>query len=436
MAIVRLSGDVAKEIQARLFHRDGGPAQSHRLHFGELRSAGGDLLDRCLSVWMQGPHSYTGEDVVEFHIHGGYTLAHLAVQACLEAGARLARPGEFTMRAFLNGKLDLAQAEAVQQLIASRHQKAAQLAAHNLIGAFSRQVEEIREDLLRWLTVLEAEIDFGDEIESIPPQQGLERCAHVTTQLNRLLEGARGGQACAEGLRTVLLGPPNAGKSTLLNLLLGTERALVTPIPGTTRDTIEEMAVLGGIVLKLVDTAGIHDQAQDMVERLGIDRSRQQGAAADLILLVIDGSQRLPAMDELVELAGKIPCVVFLNKRDIGRVVSIDDVHELLPLAQVLEVSFLEESGERIALKAIVATARQASGEHDQVFSLTRRQLEALTRCRNSLDLVRSTLETGYSAEFICLDLRNAIGALGEIQGIDISEEVLDRIFSTFCLGK
>jgi tRNA modification GTPase len=340
------------------------------------------------------------------------------------------------MRAFLNGKLDLAQAEAVGQLIASRHERAAQLAASNLAGVFSRQVEELREKLLQWLTVLEAEIDFGDEIESIPPHQGLERCQAHLDYLDRLIAGARGGQVCAEGLRTVLLGPPNAGKSTLLNLLLGTERALVTPVPGTTRDTIEEMAVIGGVVLKLVDTAGIRSQPQDLVEQLGIDRSRQQGAAADLILLVVDGSQPLANLDELVELAGKAPCLVFLNKRDLGKVVAVEDLQERLPQAEIQEISFRSPEGAETALQAISRSARGATAECDQVFSLTRRQLEALTRCRNSLNLVRSTLEAGHSAEFVCLDLRNAIGALGEIQGIDISEEVLDRIFSSFCLGK
>lgn len=435
MAIVRLSGAQALPIQTRLF-RTRSAAESHRLQFGELVGSDGALIDRCLSVWMQGPRSYTGEDVVEFHTHGGSTLAALTVQACLESGARLARPGEFTMRAFLNGKIDLAQAEAVQQLIASRHQKAAQLAAQNLVGAFSQQVETMRDQLLQWLTLLEAEIDFGDEIDSFPAEAGLQRCQTHLETLDRLLEGAQGGQMCAEGLRTVLLGPPNAGKSTLLNLILGKERALVTPIPGTTRDTLEEMTVLGGIVLHVVDTAGIRSEPGDLVEKLGIDRSRIQGAAADLILLVLDGSQPLPDMDEFVALAENAATVVLLNKSDLGSSVAPDEIQSKLPHATLTQLSLIKPEGTQQALEEITAAARRVTGQHDQVFTLTRRQLEALTRCRESLNLVRSTLEAGYSAEFVCLDLRKAIGALGEIQGIDITDEVLDRIFSTFCLGK
>jgi tRNA modification GTPase len=435
VAIVRLSGRLAFHVQSKLF-RMRSKAESHRLQFGELVGSDGTLIDRCLSVWMQGPGSYTGEDVVEFHTHGGSTLAALTVQACLESGARLARPGEFTMRAFLNGKIDLAQAEAVQQLIASRHQKAAQLAAQNLVGAFSHQVETLRDQLLQWLTLLEAEIDFGDEVDSYPAEAGLLRCQTHLDTLDRLLEGAQGGQVCAEGLRTVLLGPPNAGKSTLLNLILGRERALVTPIPGTTRDTLEEMTVLGGIVLHVVDTAGIRSEPGDLVEKLGIDRSRRQGAAADLILLVLDGSQPLPDMDEFLALAENVGTVVFLNKSDLGTLVSAEELCQRLPLATFCQLSLIRPEGAQVALDEIMTAARRVTGQHDQVFSLTRRQLEALTRCRESLNLVRSTLEAGYSAEFVCLDLRKAIGALGEIQGIDITDEVLDRIFSTFCLGK
>ncbi len=453
MAIIRLSGPHSVAIASKIFSRPKGRQldESHRLALGRLTNLRGELIDQCLAVWMQQPHSYTGEDVVELHTHGGSILAQSALQACLEAGARLANPGEFTMRAFMHGKIDLAQAEAVQQLISSRHQKAAQLAANNLEGAFSRQVGTVRIELLNWLSLLEAEIDFGDEIDSIPADVGLERCRKNLAQIERLLEGAQGGRAFAEGVKTVLMGPPNAGKSTLLNLVLGNQRALVTPIAGTTRDTIEETVVLHGSVLQLVDTAGLRDNPTDLVEELGIERTRQQAEQASLIVLVLDANDPLPELlsptskagilSEFLELCRSRQALIVSNKHDLLSSIPSKSGQALASLIgdlpiPILEVSLLLPEDQLRVLQAMSGAAKQVSGDIQEVFSLTRRQTEALSRCRQCLTEVQNTLHNGLSAEFVALDLRQAIFLLGEIQGINVTEEVLDRIFSTFCLGK
>lgn len=442
VAIVRLSGSAALTTAQQLFKRAGGRLlnESHRLVLGSLFDENEVLLDRCLAVWMKAPSTYTGEDVVEFHTHGGSILVAAVLSACLARGARLARPGEFTQRAFLNGKIDLAQAEAVSQLIHSRHRKAALMAAQNLDGALSRKVREIRGVLLDWLSLLEAEIDFGDEIDSFPAQAGLQRCRGAQEAVNRLLESAQGGRAYAEGVSTVLLGPPNAGKSTLLNLLLGAERALVTPIAGTTRDTIEEIVVLGGTVLQLVDTAGIRANPSDLVEQLGIERSRHKAERADLIVLLLDGSAPLPELQDFLNLCDSKELLVLVTKSDLNASLAAEVARAaqqaLGPEVPVHCVSLIQAASQQCVLDLIAGRARGATADFHEVFSLTRRQLDALMQCRAALCDVQQTLENGLSAEFVALDLRRAVVLLGEIEGIDVTEEVLDRIFSTFCLGK
>lgn len=395
--------------------------ESHRLVLCWL---GDPPIDQALAVLMRAPRSFTGEDVAELHVHGGSVVAEAVVQLCLERGARLARPGEFTMRAFLNGRLDLAQAESVGQLIEARTRQSVRLAAQNLRGDFSARVEEVRLSLLDWLARLEAEIDFGDEVPSFDVAESTRRLAAARAVVEELISGGERGRLVGQGVRTVLVGPPNAGKSTLLNALLRTDRALVTPIAGTTRDTLEEGAVVDGVVLNLVDTAGLRADPADLVESLGIERTRRAAASAELTVLVLDGSVPVPGVD-----FGPVSLVV-LNKADLGELPG----HAFE--APVVRVSLLTEEGQEAARTAIAAVARAAAGQGTEVFALTTRQLEALIRCRGSLDLLGSTIEAGMSAEFLALDLRAAATALGEIRGVDVTEEVLDRIFSTFCLGK
>lgn len=427
VAIVRLSGSDAPRILGRLCERS--QWESHRLYLSRLRQEDGSTLDQGMAVWMKAPRSYTGEEVVELHLHGGHALAQLAVQTCLRLGARLARPGEFTLRAFLHGKLDLAQAEAVQQLIQSRSLQAAQLASRNLLGVFSQQVESLRSSLLEWLALLEAEIDFGDEVSGLGPDECQRRWQTACLQVEHWLQQGSQGKLLSDGLRLVLLGAPNAGKSTLLNLLLGRQRALVTPLAGTTRDTLEEGLVLGGVPVVLVDTAGVREAAGDLVEELGIARSREEAQQADLLVWVVDGSLPEPPEVALAALLEDRPHLTLLTKRDLGLANWTEGWN-------ALAVSLLDGRDEPRILQALTERVRALAGDQSELFRLTPRQWESLLAAQESLLRLGPTLERGLSAEFLALDLRAAVSALGQIQGIDVSEEVLDRIFSTFCLGK
>ena len=431
VAIVRLSGPLAPVVLKRLHGRVRTKWESHKLYYGPILQPDGMVLDQGLACWMKAPRSYTGEEVAEIHLHGGQALAQLVVQTCLVHGARLAEPGEFTLRAFLNGKLDLTQAEAVQQLIQSRSQIAAQLASRNLTGYFSSQVSQVRQELLHWLSMLEAEIDFGDEVPGLPLEQSLQRWGRAYDSVDRLLQQGQSGKILADGLRTVILGAPNAGKSTLMNQLLGRPRALVTEIAGTTRDTLEEPLVVAGISLLLVDTAGVRQQTNDQIEQMGIERSRQEAEQADLILWVVDGHQSEPPDPDFYQMVFDRPHLLLLNKQDLG-------LAEWTRMPQGgrigIPVSLLQNTAP--LLPHLEQLVRELVGEQSDVMRLTHRQWETLLRARDSLQRLGETLEAGMSAEFLALDLRGAVQALGQIQGLEVSEEILDRIFSTFCLGK
>ena len=431
VAIVRLSGPLAPVVLKRLHGHVRPQWDSHKLYYGPIVQADGMVLDQGLACWMKAPRSYTGEEVAELHLHGGQALAQLVVQTCLMHGARLAGPGEFTLRAFLNGKLDLTQAEAVQQLIQSRSQIAAQLASRNLLGYFSNQVIQVRQDLLHWLAMLEAEIDFGDEVPGLPLEQSLQRWSRAYESVDRLLQQGQSGKILADGLRTVILGAPNAGKSTLMNQLLGRPRALVTEIAGTTRDTLEEPLVVAGISLLLVDTAGVRQHTNDQIEQMGIERSRQEAEQADLILWVVDGHQEEPPDPDFYQMVFDRPHLLLLNKQDLG-------LAEWTRAPQGgrigIPVALRQDTG--ALLPHLEQLVRELVGEQTDVMRLTNRQWETLLRARDSLQRLGETLEAGMSAEFLALDLRGAVQALGEIQGLEVGEEILDRIFSTFCLGK
>jgi len=434
VAIVRLSGTLAPSILQQLHGRRRFHWDSHRLYFGDILQAGGEVLDQGLAVWMKSPRSFTGEDVAEFHLHGGSALANLLLQSCLQLGARLANPGEFTLRAFLHGKIDLTQAEAVQQIIQSRSQLAARLASYNLVGHFSAQVEDIRKGLLDWLALLEAEIDFGDEVPGLPRKESQRRCQHAQESVARLLAQGQSGKALADGLRTVILGAPNAGKSTLLNLLLGRPRALVTEVAGTTRDTLEEPLVVGGVSLLLVDTAGLREDSPDRIEQLGMQRTRQEAEQADLILWVVDGHHPDPPDPEFYSVVFGKPHLLILNKADLGPAAWT----EVFPQADEVAVSLslIKAGAIEALLPPLERLVQRVAGHQHDLIRLTQRQWETLLMAQESLNRLAETLEEGLSAEFLALDLRAAAVALGQIQGIDVTEEVLDRIFSTFCLGK
>lgn len=438
IGIVRVSGPAAIAIAERLFH---GRRPATEIAAGTFAhgwiEAEGERLDEVLCLVMRAPASYTGEDVVEFQGHGGPAPIARVLRAVLAAGARPAGPGEFTRRAFLNGRLDLAQAEAVADVIASAGEAAARMATAQLDGGLSRRLGELRERLAELLARLEAEIDFAED-DGVEPLRGEvlgQRLAAATDELRRLIADAGRGRRYREGARVVIAGRPNVGKSTLMNTLLRAERAIVTPIPGTTRDVIEDAFELEGILVRLLDTAGIRSDAGE-VERLGVARAREAVAGADLVLFLVDGSR--PLGDEDAELRAAItgPLILVVNKCDLPSVIDGEAVSALARGAPIVRISALAGQGvgnlEAAAARALLGDA--APGE-DPIVSNSR-HADALARTREAVNRARSAASDRLSPEFIAADLRAALTSLGEITGETATDELLDLIFSRFCIGK
>ena len=436
VAIVRLSGSQARSIAETLFVKPSGDRfcewPSHLLRYGRLVDAKtSETVDKGMAVYMESPRTYTGEETVEFHLHGSPTVCDLTVRLCTEAGARLAQPGEFTQRAFLNGKLDLTQAESVLDLIESRTKAQARLAAQHLDGRFSHRVDEVRARILGWLSLLEAEIDFGDDIDNLPDTEHQRMVCDITEDIQALLADAHQGRVVVQGLKTVLVGAPNAGKSSFLNACLQEDRALVTPVAGTTRDRIDVDCQLQGVLFNLTDTAGLREETSDEVEKLGMKKTQEAISTADFVILMVDGHR--PAFPQ-VEVQ---PDFIVLNKSDLEARIGVEDLQERYPGSVVCRGELISEDGRERVVQDMVDTARrsfqQLSGE---CFSVNQRHRESLVRCSECLQRVKETLDQGLSVEFMALDLRRAAEHLGEILGLDITEEVLDRIFGQFCLGK
>ena len=436
IGIIRLSGPEARPILDRLVvpaRRGGHGWQPWRLTYGHVREpADGAIVDEVLAVWMPAPRTYTRQDVAEIHCHGGYLPLRRVLELCLQAGARLAEPGEFTLRAFLNGRIDLAQAEAVADVARARSRVGLQSAVGQLEGRLSRQVREIRAGLVAALAHLEAAIDFpADEIPAFDLETALARTGEA---IDRLLAGAEQGILYRQGIRTAIVGRPNVGKSSLLNALLGSERAIVTPVPGTTRDTVEETALLGGIPLVLVDTAGIR-KTVDPVERLGVERSQRAIAAADLVLLVLDGSEPLTADDRaIVDLARGRPTVLVVNKADLPSAPGME-----APFAglSTVHISALTGEGldglERTVLETVLGGHVQAS---EAPLVSRPRHVQALRRAQAHVAAALAAYREGWPEDCLAIDLRGAVSALGEITGETVSEDLLSRIFGEFCIGK
>jgi len=431
ICLVRLSGPRAIEIGDRVFrgYRTLAAAAPGQQVFGRAVDAAGGGVDEVVACARRGPASYTGEDLVEICGHGGVVVTRALLALLLEAGAVMAGPGEFTQRAFLNGRMDLTQAEAVMDLIRAQTSLAARAAAAQLEGGLRSRIEELREGLLQAIAHLEAHIDFPDE--DIDPETGSilrQRFDAVGVGIAALLRTADRGRALREGLRTVIAGAPNVGKSSLLNRLLGYDRAIVSEIPGTTRDTIEEVIDLGGVPLRLVDTAGLRE-GRDAVEREGVERARRHVETADLILHVVDTS-RAPSDDAgLPPLAGRAVLRI-LNKSDLPAHPAWQGVDGVALSCRTGEgLAALEE---RIA----AATGLDAAGAGEALLAVNTRHRDALRRAQERLIAASDAVAAGTAPEFVAVDAREALEALGEIVGAVPAEALLDRIFARFCIGK
>ncbi|MCE5262787.1 MAG: tRNA uridine-5-carboxymethylaminomethyl(34) synthesis GTPase MnmE [Deltaproteobacteria bacterium] len=441
VGIIRVSGPDAEGIARRLF-RPLPPEDliSHRLYHGEIVSpATGEVLDEVLIALLQKPHSYTGEDTLEINCHGGPLILRTVLEEVLRAGARPAERGEFTKRAFLNDRLDLTRAEAVLDIITAQTRPGLAAAIGRLKGRLSGRIEEIRSEIIDLLAAIEASIDFSEEegigeaAGDLPLQAGC-----IVERIAALAATYRQGRIYREGIGIVIAGRPNVGKSSLLNRLLGEKRAIVTPVPGTTRDFIEEAVDLGGIPVRLTDTAGLRPPA-DEIERAGIDLVWERVETADAVLLLLDGSAELTTDDEalLAKLAAK-PLLVVLNKSDLPCRIDEESLRERLPEGPPpirISAKYGDGIGHLIAaLRDMVLTTPAAESPAVMIAHL--HQKTALEKAATGLLSAREGLIGGLPAEFVALEVREALDALGEIIGRTTPEELLDRIFANFCIGK
>jgi tRNA modification GTPase len=438
IGIVRLSGPEAAMILRQVFRRSTkkGALEPYRLCYGHVvEPASGDVVDEALAVFMPSPHTYTREDVVEINCHGGIVPLRRTLELVLRLGARLANPGEFTLRAFLNGRLSLDQAEAVLDIVQAKTQVGLRLAMEQLGGRLSAQVRPIRQETMGVLAYLTASIDFAED--DIPEQDIETPVKKARAALQQLIANADAGIIYRQGLRSAIVGAPNVGKSSLLNALLRTSRAIVTPIPGTTRDTLEETLNLRGIPLCLVDTAGIV-QTDELVEKLGVERSRRAIDQADLVLLVVDGSQPPAHADrEIAASIGNRPAILVINKSDLFPAPSPPEIGDLLPDRPTVGISALTGQGLAALEEAIESLIFSGKAIASDALAVTSaRHKEALQRAEERLAAAETSIQRGLPADFVSIDLTAALNSLGEITGETVTEELLETIFSRFCVGK
>lgn len=439
IAIIRISGENAVSIGDNVFRslskatKHLSSAKSHTIHYGHIVH-NDQLIDEVMVSIMRSPATFTREDIIEINCHGGMQTTKSVLDAVLDAGARLATPGEFTKRAFIHGRIDLTQAEAVSDLINARTNLALNAANEQLAGKLSKRIDQLRDDTMQVLAHIEAHIDFPDEDIEPDTMDGLvQRLKTAKLLIDQLLATANDGQLIRKGIRVAIIGRPNAGKSSLLNQLLGHDRAIVSNIAGTTRDTISEEAQIRGIPVVFIDTAGLQE-TDDKVEQEGVNRSRASLNQADLILHVIDASEPLTSDSKLTltELADR-NCIVVLNKNDLSP--KLD--HSNINSCHTISVSSITGNGIESLKDAIRVSVwdGEVTSEMLEVMINSRHQ-EALNRAKTSLEAALSQLQSGLTLDLIAVDLRISTNAIGEIVGKTTTEDLLDSIFSTFCIGK
>lgn len=441
IGIIRISGEEALPILQEIFefHGDTDTFISRRMTYGKIiDKEKNQIIDEVLAVYMKGPKTYTAEDVVEINCHGSMVSLRKTLALVLRKGARLAEPGEFTKRAFLNGRLDLSQAEAVIDMIRAKTDKSFDVAISQLEGRLSLKVEEIRQKLLDLLVDITVNIDYPDEdIEEMTYEKLEESIVETQDMIEKLLATSSTGKMIREGIKIAIVGKPNVGKSSLMNGLLKETRAIVTDIPGTTRDTIEEVLSIRNIPVYLVDTAGIRETS-DKVEKMGIEKSKEAFNQADFILFLLDGSRPLEEEDlQIMEFLKERKSLVLINKRDLGEAISIEEISAKLPASQVIEASLLKGQGIteiEDAVEDLVYGGEIVQKESMMVNNV--RHIELLQQAVKSLTDALHMSERREALDFIEVDVKNAYERLGEIIGETVSDDIINEVFARFCLGK
>ena len=441
IGIIRISGSDAFAVVEKIFrpHKKDkilSEQETYTIHYGTIMD-GKETLDEVIVLLMKGPHSYTAEDTVEIDCHGGVFVMKKILELVLRNGARVAEPGEFTKRAFLNGRIDLSQAEAVMDVIESKNAYALKSSVSQLSGSVMRKIKEIREKVLYEIAFIESALDDPEHIslDGYPEELG-KKVDNLSDEIQKLLINAEDGRVLREGIKTVIIGKPNAGKSSLLNVLAGDERAIVTDIAGTTRDTLEEQIQIRGLSLCMVDTAGIR-QTEDVVEKIGVDRARKAADQADLILYVVDSSTNLDENDdEIISFLKDQNVVVLLNKTDLSMVTTPEMVKERLHKPVVCISARMETGIDELAdlLESMFLSGKVSFNE--EVYLTNARQKRAMEEAGESLKKVQESISLGMPEDFYSIDLMDAYESLGSITGESVGEDLVNEIFSKFCMGK
>jgi len=441
IAIVRLSGDQAVQIANKLFkEKDLNIVDSHTIHYGHLVDPSTEtIVEEVMVSVLRAPKTFTREDVVEINCHGGIYSVNKVLELVLSSGARLAEPGEFTKRAFLNGRIDLSQAEAVMDLIRSKTDRAMAIAMNQVEGRLSKMVSGLRQTLLEILAHIEVNIDYPeyDDVEEMTNTVLIEKAKTVQNEIQRLLETSKQGKILREGLSTVIIGRPNVGKSSLLNTLVQESKAIVTDIPGTTRDVIEEYVNVKGVPLRLIDTAGIRE-TKDVVEAIGVERSKKVLNLADLVLFVLNNNEQLTEEDRVLykQMSGK-DVIVIINKTDLPQNLDIEEVKQLVGNATIVTTSLKEEQGIEDLEKAIADLYFEGQIEsQDLTYLSNARHIALLKQAESTINDATEAMRNGMPIDLVQIDLTRAWELLGEIIGDTVQESLINQLFSQFCLGK
>ena len=453
IGIIRISGSDALLVADKVYRspknqKKLSQAASHTIHYGYIYDED-ELIDEVMVAVMRSPHSYTTEDTVEINCHGGILVMNRILETVLHHGARLAQPGEFTKRAFLNGRIDLSKAEAVMDLIHSKNEFAMKASVNQLKGSVSAKVRSLREDILYEIAFIESALDDPEHISLEGyPDKLMAKTRGLSQELKKLIDSADNGKMLKDGIRTVILGKPNAGKSSLLNVLVGEDKAIVTSVAGTTRDVLEESIKLHGIGLNMIDTAGIRD-TEDEVEKIGVEKARKYANQADLVIYVVDSSRELDENDEeIIELIRDKKVIVLLNKTDLEPVVTEEQIKDKFreiyegeekhdDSLHVIRTSTKDNTGIDEFEKTIqdmFFAGRIAA--NDEIYITNQRHKEALVEAYDSLKMVQKSLEDEMPEDFYSIDLMSAYAALGRIIGEEVGEDLVNEIFSKFCMGK